>query len=222
MLQAESLVDGLKATRRRRPYNVELFAGSPDDNNATFFWNGAMTVLQPLIDSGDDQGRLRPDRLRAGRHPALGPGHRPEAHGGPADQDLHRQETVNGVLSPYDGLSLRHHRGPEGQRLRQRRQAAPGRHRPGRRDRSRSSRSSRASSTPRSSRTPASSPRSPSTMIEAIADGKKPEVNDTKTYDNGVKVVPTLPARARSPSTRTTSPRSWSTRATTPQDEIDG
>ena len=29
------------------PLNVELFAGSPDDNNATFFFNGAMSVLQP-------------------------------------------------------------------------------------------------------------------------------------------------------------------------------
>jgi putative multiple sugar transport system substrate-binding protein len=34
------------------PFNIELFAGSPDDNNATFFFNGAMDVLQPLIDDG--------------------------------------------------------------------------------------------------------------------------------------------------------------------------
>ena len=34
------------------PWNVELFAGSLDDNNAFFFFNGAMSVLQPLIDSG--------------------------------------------------------------------------------------------------------------------------------------------------------------------------
>jgi putative multiple sugar transport system substrate-binding protein len=27
-------------------------------------------------------------------------------------------------------------------------------------------------------------------MVNAILDGKDPEVNDTKTYDNGVKVVP--------------------------------
>ena len=27
-------------------------------------------------------------------------------------------------------------------------------------------------------------------MVQAIADGQTPEVNDTKTYDNGVKVVP--------------------------------
>lgn len=34
------------------PFNIELFGGSPDDNNATFFFNGAMSVLQPYIDSG--------------------------------------------------------------------------------------------------------------------------------------------------------------------------
>ena len=27
-------------------------------------------------------------------------------------------------------------------------------------------------------------------MITAVGDGKEPEVNDTETYDNGVKVVP--------------------------------
>jgi putative multiple sugar transport system substrate-binding protein len=50
--QASSLVDGLKARFGDGPYNVELFGGSPDDNNAYFFYNGAMSVLQPLIDSG--------------------------------------------------------------------------------------------------------------------------------------------------------------------------
>ena len=49
--QATSLVNGLK---ERFPdqdsWNVELFGGSPDDNNAYFFYNGAMSVLQPMID----------------------------------------------------------------------------------------------------------------------------------------------------------------------------
>src|SRR5690606_41089741 len=36
-----------------KPWNVELFGGSPDDNNAFFFYNGAMSVLQPMIDAGD-------------------------------------------------------------------------------------------------------------------------------------------------------------------------
>src|SRR6185369_14923085 len=34
------------------PFNIELFAGSPDDNNSLFFYDGAMSVLKPYIDSG--------------------------------------------------------------------------------------------------------------------------------------------------------------------------
>jgi putative multiple sugar transport system substrate-binding protein len=53
VLQANSLVDGLKERfPDTKPWNVELFGGSPDDNNAFFFYDGAMSVLQPLIDDG--------------------------------------------------------------------------------------------------------------------------------------------------------------------------
>ena len=53
VLQATSLVDGLKAKfPDTKPWNVELFGGSPDDNNAFFFYDGAMSVLKPYIDSG--------------------------------------------------------------------------------------------------------------------------------------------------------------------------
>jgi putative multiple sugar transport system substrate-binding protein len=34
------------------PFNIELFAGSLDDNNAHFFFSGAMDTLQPYIDKG--------------------------------------------------------------------------------------------------------------------------------------------------------------------------
>ncbi|NDK30989.1 multiple monosaccharide ABC transporter substrate-binding protein [Nesterenkonia haasae] len=34
------------------PLNVELFAGSLDDNNAHFFWDGAMDTLEPYFDDG--------------------------------------------------------------------------------------------------------------------------------------------------------------------------
>jgi putative multiple sugar transport system substrate-binding protein len=57
--QATSLLQGLGVldaegaeTGEEGPFNIELFAGSPDDNNATFFWNGAMDTLQPYMDSG--------------------------------------------------------------------------------------------------------------------------------------------------------------------------
>jgi putative multiple sugar transport system substrate-binding protein len=50
-LQANALLQGLKK-KGSGPYNVELFAGSPDDANATVFFNGAMSVLKPKIDDG--------------------------------------------------------------------------------------------------------------------------------------------------------------------------
>jgi putative multiple sugar transport system substrate-binding protein len=41
----------LKNTSNNKSYNIELFAGSPDDNNAHMLFDGAMSVLQPYIDS---------------------------------------------------------------------------------------------------------------------------------------------------------------------------
>ena len=36
-----------------KSYNIELFAGSPDDNNAHMLYDGAMSVLQKYIDNGN-------------------------------------------------------------------------------------------------------------------------------------------------------------------------
>ncbi|OOM74918.1 multiple monosaccharide ABC transporter substrate-binding protein [Clostridium sp. BL-8] len=41
----------LKDTSNSKSYNIELFAGSPDDNNAHMLFDGAMSILQPYIDS---------------------------------------------------------------------------------------------------------------------------------------------------------------------------
>ncbi|GAA4185447.1 sugar ABC transporter substrate-binding protein [Gryllotalpicola kribbensis] len=51
-LQAQALLDGLKKQKGSGPYNIELFAGSPDDANAKVFFDGAISVLQPKIDDG--------------------------------------------------------------------------------------------------------------------------------------------------------------------------
>jgi putative multiple sugar transport system substrate-binding protein len=52
-LQGQALLDGMKAKfPDKKTYNIELFAGSPDDNNAGVFFQGAMKVLQPKIDDG--------------------------------------------------------------------------------------------------------------------------------------------------------------------------
>ncbi|MET1075420.1 MAG: sugar-binding protein, partial [Umezawaea sp.] len=111
--QATSLLTGLGLKKAdgsegdaKGPFNVELFAGSPDDNNATFFFNGAMSILKPYLDKGTlvvKSGQkdfatvaiLRWDPATAQR--------RMEdvitsSYGGGA--------LVQGVLSPYDGLSI--------------------------------------------------------------------------------------------------------------------
>ncbi|MDQ1549022.1 MAG: putative multiple sugar transport system substrate-binding protein [Microbacteriaceae bacterium] len=52
-LQGKALLDGLAARFPGvKPWNIELFSGSPDDANAPVFFNGAMKVLQPKIDDG--------------------------------------------------------------------------------------------------------------------------------------------------------------------------
>ena len=104
VLQAESLVEGLKASGEG-PYNVELFAGSPDDNNATFFFNGAMSVLQPMIDSGEivvPSGQTDFEQVAILRWDPATAQKRMED----ILTSTYASEKVQGVLSPYDGLSL--------------------------------------------------------------------------------------------------------------------
>src|ERR1700749_4926988 len=47
VLQAQSIVAKLGLKQGKGPFNIELFGGSPDDNNAYFFYNGSMSVLKP-------------------------------------------------------------------------------------------------------------------------------------------------------------------------------
>ena len=87
------------------PFNVELFAGSPDDNNATFFWNGAMDVLQPLIDDGTlvvKSGQTDFEQAAILRWDGEVAQERMENILTSTYSDGSK---VDGVLSPYDGLS---------------------------------------------------------------------------------------------------------------------
>ncbi len=187
VLQAEALVEGLKATGEG-PYNVELFAGSPDDNNATFFWNGAMSILQPLIDSKEmvvvsgqtdfeQAAILRWDPATAQKRM----------------EDLltksYTTETVDGVLSPYDGLSLgiiaalkANGYGSGDKPL----PVVSGQ------DAEIQSVQSILAGEQNSTIFKDTRDLAEVTvkMIEAIGNCQEPEVNDTTTYDNGVKVVP--------------------------------
>ena len=52
ILQARSIEKALNLKTSSGPFHIELFAGSPDDNNTHFFYQGAMSVLEPYIKSG--------------------------------------------------------------------------------------------------------------------------------------------------------------------------
>ena len=103
-LQAQALLDGLKAMKGEGPWNIELFGGGPADPNAPNFFKGAMSVLQPLIDDGtltvvsgqmdftqcatqdwdNSKAQARMDSLLSGFY---------------SDKEIH------GVLSPNDGIA---------------------------------------------------------------------------------------------------------------------
>ena len=52
-LEAEYLVDQLGLNDGEKgPFNMELFTGSPDDNNAKYFFKGAWDILQPYFEKG--------------------------------------------------------------------------------------------------------------------------------------------------------------------------
>ncbi|MCR5057166.1 MAG: sugar-binding protein [Clostridiales bacterium] len=51
-IQGEYIRDQLDLDNAAGPFNIELFTGDPADNNANFFFSGAMDVLNPYIDQG--------------------------------------------------------------------------------------------------------------------------------------------------------------------------
>ena len=112
--QATSLLAGLGLTDLEGteadgapagPFNIELFAGSPDDNNATFFWNGAIDTLQPYIDEGTlvvKSGQTEFEQAAILRWDGQVAQSRMENL---LTTTYSGGSKVNAVLSPYDGLS---------------------------------------------------------------------------------------------------------------------
>ncbi|WP_066522815.1 multiple monosaccharide ABC transporter substrate-binding protein [Curtobacterium ammoniigenes] len=110
--QANSLLTGLgvldangKKTGKKGPFNVEVFAGSPDDNNATFFYNGAMDTLKPYFADGTLVVRSGQTSFKSvaiqGWDPATAKARMQDL----IAKSYSNGQTVQGVLSPYDGLS---------------------------------------------------------------------------------------------------------------------
>ena len=105
VLQANSILKGLGYPEKAGPFNIELFGGSPDDNNAFFFYDGAMSVFQPLIDKGDlvvKSGQVGMDTVGTLRWDGAVAQARMDNILSANYSDGSR---VDAVLSPYDGLS---------------------------------------------------------------------------------------------------------------------
>jgi len=87
------------------PFNVELFAGSLDDNNAFFFFDGAMDVMQPLIDDGTlvvKSGQTEIEQVATLRWDGETAQSRMEDI---LTANYSDGTQVDAVLSPYDGIS---------------------------------------------------------------------------------------------------------------------
>jgi putative multiple sugar transport system substrate-binding protein len=105
VLQANSILKGLGYPDNKGPFNVELFGGSPDDNNAFFFYDGAMSVFQPLIDDGTlvvKSGQMGMDTVGTLRWDGAVAQARMDNILSANYSDGSR---VDAVLAPYDGLS---------------------------------------------------------------------------------------------------------------------
>jgi putative multiple sugar transport system substrate-binding protein len=94
-----------KPTGAKGPFNIEVFAGSLDDNNAAFFFDGAMDTLKPFIDDGTlviKSGQNKIEQVAILRWQQETAQKRMEDL---LTSTYNDGTKVQGVLSPYDGLS---------------------------------------------------------------------------------------------------------------------
>ncbi|KMS69729.1 sugar ABC transporter substrate-binding protein [Streptomyces viridochromogenes] len=104
MIQARYIIDKLGLDDGKGPFNIELFAGSPDDNNTKYFFDGSMTHLQSFLDSRQLVVRSGETKLNQITTPRWDG---PTAQRRMSDilTKWYRSERVDAVLSPYDGIS---------------------------------------------------------------------------------------------------------------------
>jgi len=106
VMQANSLLKGLGINDGATgPFNIELFGGSLDDNNAFIFYEGSMSVLQPLIDDGTLI--VRSDQAGMEVVGSLGwSGERAKDRMSELLTQYYVDARIDAVLSPYDGISI--------------------------------------------------------------------------------------------------------------------
>ncbi|MER5728731.1 multiple monosaccharide ABC transporter substrate-binding protein [Streptomyces sp. NPDC002138] len=188
VMQASYITDRLGLKDGKGPFNIELFAGSPDDNNAGFFYKGAMSVLKPYIDGKQlvvKSGQTEFTQVATLRW-----------DGGVAQSRMdnllskaYTSATVDAVLSPYDGISIGIVSSLKGV-------GYGGANKPlpvvtGQDAELASVKSIIAGEqTQTVYKDTRELAKVAVQMGDAVLNGHQPEVNDTKQYDNGTKVVP--------------------------------
>lgn len=188
VIMGSQIEEGLDLQNAEGPFNIELFGGSPDDTNAFYFYDGAMSVLQPYIDSGKlvvKSGQMGMDKVSTLRWDGIVAQARMEnlisAH--------YTDARVDAVLSPYDGLSIgiisalkSVGYGTEDQPM------------PVVTGQDAEVASVKAMIAGEQTYTVFKDTRElakqTAAMVDAALSGEEVPINDTETYDNGVKVVP--------------------------------
>ncbi|PZE63858.1 multiple monosaccharide ABC transporter substrate-binding protein [Curtobacterium sp. MCBD17_021] len=195
--QATSLLTGLglldengEKTDEKGPFNIEVFAGSADDNNATFFFNGAMDTLKPYLEDGTLTIGSGQDGFTQAATQQWDPALAKSRMQNLVAKSYSGGTTLDGVLSPYDGISIGIISALQGAGY-----GSGDRPLPvitGQDAEAASVKSiindQQYSTIYKDTRQLADKSAS---MAQDLLSGKKPEVNDTKTYDNKAKVVPT-------------------------------
>ncbi len=188
-LQGGYIVDKLGLEKGEKgPFSIELFAGSNDDNNTKYFFQGAMNVLKPHL----DEGRL----VVRSKQTALNQVTTLRWDGGTAQKRMddlltssYRSSRVDAVLSPYDGISI-------GilSALKSDGYGSAGKPMPIVTGQDAEIASVKSIVAGEQTQTVYKDLRRlakvATGMVDALLNDKKPEVNDTTSYDNGAKVVP--------------------------------
>jgi putative multiple sugar transport system substrate-binding protein len=191
VIQGQFIEAKLGLKEGKGPFNMEMFGGSPDDNNAKVFNEGEMSVLKQYIDNGKlvvKSGQVDFNKIAI-------PGWKSESAQARMDNLLSANYAAGAkldvVLSPNDSLAIGVVASLKNVGYGSADKAFPiltGQ------DADKPNviamiNGQQSMSVFKDTRTLASKVVE---MVSAIVDGKEAQVNDTKSYNNGVKVVPSF------------------------------